>query len=94
MKDDGIEGIYDMLKECAVIRKSAGRVGVSVHNVSATGSYIHGTNGKSNGIVPVLCMFNDTACFVDQGGGRGKGILFKFVDFFFCPIPVNRCLFF
>ncbi|KNA10349.1 hypothetical protein SOVF_145170 [Spinacia oleracea] len=73
MKDDSIEGIYDTLKECAVISKSAGGIGVSVHNIRATGSYIRGTNGTSNGIVPMLRVFNDTARYVDQGGGKRKG---------------------
>ncbi|KAK6125732.1 hypothetical protein DH2020_040524 [Rehmannia glutinosa] len=67
MKEDSIEGIYDTLKECAVISKSAGGIGVSVHNIRATGSYIRGTNGTSNGIVPMLRVFNDTARYVDQG---------------------------
>ncbi|KAG6394551.1 hypothetical protein SASPL_145140 [Salvia splendens] len=74
MKDDSIEGIYDTLKECAVISKSAGGIGVSVHNIRATGSYIRGTNGTSNGIVPMLRVFNDTARYVDQGGGKRKGL--------------------
>ncbi|KAH0969673.1 hypothetical protein GBA52_028465 [Prunus armeniaca] len=72
MKDDSIEGIYDTLKECAVISKSAGGIGVSVHNIRATGSYIRGTNGTSNGIVPMLRVFNDTARYVDQGEAKGK----------------------
>jgi ribonucleotide reductase alpha subunit len=76
MKDDSIEGIYETLKECAVISKSAGGIGVSVHNIRATGSYIRGTNGTSNGIVPMLRVFNDTARYVDQGGGKRKGMLF------------------
>lgn len=75
MKEDSIEGIYDTLKECAVISKSAGGIGVSVHNIRATGSYIRGTNGTSNGIVPMLRVFNDTARYVDQGGGKRKGRL-------------------
>lgn len=74
MKDDSIEGIYDTLKECAVISKSAGGIGVSIHNIRATGSYIRGTNGTSNGIVPMLRVFNDTARYVDQGGGKRKGL--------------------
>lgn len=74
MKDDSIEGIYDTLKECAVISKSAGGIGVSIHNIRATGSYIRGTNGLSNGIVPMLRVFNDTARYVDQGGGKRKGL--------------------
>ena len=74
MKEDSIEGIYDTLKECAVISKSAGGIGVSVHNIRATGSYIRGTNGTSNVIVPMLRVFNDTARYVDQGGGKRKGM--------------------
>ncbi len=73
MKEDSIEGIYDTLKECAVISKSAGGIGFSVHNIRATSSYIRGTNGTSNGIIPMLRVFNDTARYVDQGGGKRKG---------------------
>jgi ribonucleoside-diphosphate reductase alpha chain len=73
MKDDSIEGIYDTLKQCAKISQSAGGIGLSIHNVRATGSYIKGTNGTSNGIVPMLRVFNDTARYVDQGGGKRKG---------------------
>lgn len=73
MKDDSIEGIFDTLKECAVISKSAGGIGLSVHNIRAAGSYIRGTNGTSNGIIPMLQVFNDTARYVDQGGGKRKG---------------------
>jgi ribonucleoside-diphosphate reductase alpha chain len=73
MKEDSIEGIYDTLKECAVISKSAGGIGVSIHNIRAYGSYIRGTNGTSNGIVPMLRVFNDTSRYVDQGGGKRKG---------------------
>lgn len=73
MKEDSIEGIYDTLKECAVISKSAGGIGLSIHNIRATSSYIRGTNGTSNGIVPMLRVFNDTARYVDQGGGKRKG---------------------
>lgn len=65
-KGDSIEGIYDSLKECAVISKSAGGIGLSIHDIRATGSYIRGTNGASNGIVPMLRVFNDTARYVDQ----------------------------
>lgn len=82
MKDDSIEGIYDTLKECAIISKSAGGIGVAIHNIRATGSYIRGTNGTSNGIVPMLRVFNDTARYVDQGGGKRKGMWFYFVSFF------------
>lgn len=73
MKDDSIEGIYDTLKQTAKISQSAGGIGLSIHNVRATGSYIRGTNGTSNGIVPMLRVFNDTARYVDQGGGKRKG---------------------
>lgn len=72
-KKDSIEGIYDTLKECAAISKSAGGIGLSIHNIRAKGSYIRGTNGNSNGIVPMLRVFNDTARYVDQGGGKRKG---------------------
>ncbi|KZE76012.1 ribonucleoside-diphosphate reductase [Myroides marinus] len=73
MKDDSIEGIYDTLKQTAKISQSAGGIGLSIHNVRATGSYIRGTNGTSNGIVPMLRVYNDTARYVDQGGGKRKG---------------------
>lgn len=71
-KNDSIEGIYDSLKECAVISKSAGGIGISIHNIRATGSYIRGTNGTSNGIVPMLRVFNDTARYVDQVRGAAR----------------------
>nr|XP_043634763.1 ribonucleoside-diphosphate reductase large subunit [Erigeron canadensis] len=80
MKEDSIEGIYDTLKECAVISKSAGGIGVSIHNIRATGSYIRGTNGTSNGIVPMLRVFNDTARYVDQGGGKRKGAFAVYLE--------------
>jgi len=73
MKDDSIEGIYDTLKNCALISQSAGGIGLSASNIRATGSYIKGTNGTSNGLVPMLKVFNDTARYVDQGGGKRKG---------------------
>jgi len=73
MQSDSIEGIYDTLKQTAKISQSAGGIGLSIHNVRATGSYIAGTNGTSNGIVPMLKVFNDTARYVDQGGGKRKG---------------------
>ena len=72
-KDDSIDGIYDTLKQTAKISQSAGGIGLSIHNIRATGSYIAGTNGTSNGIVPMLRVFNDTARYVDQGGGKRKG---------------------
>ena len=73
MKEDSIDGIYDTLKQCALISQSAGGIGLSIHDVRATGTYIKGTNGTSNGIVPMLRVFNDTARYVDQGGGKRKG---------------------
>ena len=73
MKDDSIDGIYDTLKQCAKISQSAGGIGLAIHNVRATGSYIKGTNGYSNGIIPMLKVFNDTARYIDQGGGKRKG---------------------
>jgi len=72
-KEDSIDGIYDTLKQTAKISQSAGGIGLSIHDVRATGSYIKGTNGTSNGIVPMLKVFNDTARYVDQGGGKRKG---------------------
>lgn len=68
--DDSIEGIFDTLKECATISKSAGGIGLNIHDVRATGSYIRGTNGSSNGILPMLRVFNDTARYVDQVCGQ------------------------
>ena len=73
MKEDSIEGIYDTLKQTAKISQSAGGIGLAIHNIRATGSYIGGTNGTSNGIIPMLRVFNDTARYVDQGGGKRKG---------------------
>ncbi|UTW65905.1 ribonucleoside-diphosphate reductase subunit alpha [bacterium SCSIO 12643] len=73
MQEDSIDGIYDTLKQTAKISQSAGGIGLSIHNIRATGSYIKGTNGNSNGIIPMLKVFNDTARYVDQGGGKRKG---------------------
>ena len=73
IQEDSIDGIYDTLKQTAKISQSAGGIGLSIHNVRATGSYIRGTNGTSNGIVPMLKVYNDTARYVDQGGGKRKG---------------------
>lgn len=73
MKEDSIDGIYDTLKQTAKISQSAGGIGLAIHNIRATGSYISGTNGTSNGLVPMLRVFNDTARYVDQGGGKRKG---------------------
>ncbi|MGK5594900.1 MAG: ribonucleoside-diphosphate reductase subunit alpha [Parachlamydiaceae bacterium] len=72
-KDDSIDGIFDTLKNCAKISQSAGGIGLSIHNVRATGSYIRGTGGTSNGIIPMLRVYNDTARYIDQGGGKRKG---------------------
>ncbi len=80
MKDDSIDGIYDTLKNTAKISQSAGGIGLSIHNIRATGSYIAGTNGTSNGIVPMLRVFNDTARYVDQGGGKRKGSFAIYVE--------------
>ncbi len=73
IKDDSIDGIYDTIKQTALISQSAGGIGLSIHNIRAKGSFIKGTNGTSNGIVPMLKVFNDTARYVDQGGGKRKG---------------------
>lgn len=73
VKQDSIDGIYDTLKQCAKISQSAGGIGLAIHDIRAKGSYIKGTNGTSNGIVPMLRVFNDTARYVDQGGGKRKG---------------------
>ena len=91
MKEDSIEGIYDTLKTCAMISKTAGGIGLNIHNIRGTGSYIAGTNGVSNGIVPMLRVFNNTARYVDQGGNKRPGAfaiylepwhpdVFEFVD--------------
>jgi len=70
MKDDSIDGIYETLKQCAIISKSAGGIGLNIHCIRGTGSYIAGTNGISNGLVPMLRVFNNTARYVDQGGNK------------------------
>ncbi len=80
MQDDSIDGIYDTLKQTAKISQSAGGIGLSIHNIRATGSYIAGTNGTSNGIVPMLRVFNDTARYVDQGGGKRKGSFAMYLE--------------
>mgnify|MGYP002803533650 FL=1 len=80
MQGDSIDGIYDTLKQCAVISKSAGGIGVAVSNIRASGSYIRGTNGWSNGLVPMLRNFNETARYVDQGGGKRKGALAVYLE--------------
>ncbi len=73
MKDDSIDGIYDTLKQCANISKWAGGIGLHIHQIRGTGSHIRGTNGTSNGITPMLRNFNETARYVDQGGGKRNG---------------------
>lgn len=80
MKEDSISGIYDTLKDCALISQSAGGIGVHIHNIRAKGSYIAGTNGTSNGIVPMLRVYNDTARYVDQGGGKRKGSFAIYIE--------------
>jgi ribonucleoside-diphosphate reductase alpha chain len=80
MKEDSIGGIYDTLKSCAQISQSAGGIGLALHDIRATGSYIKGTNGTSNGIVPMLRVFNDTARYVDQGGGKRKGSFAMYIE--------------
>jgi len=80
MKSDSIDGIYDTLKHCAIISKYAGGIGLSISNVRASKSYIRGTNGTSNGIVPMLRVFNNTARYVDQGGGKRKGSIAAYIE--------------
>lgn len=80
MKEDSIEGIYDTLRQTALISQSAGGIGLSIHNIRAKGSFIKGTNGTSNGIVPMLKVFNDTARYVDQGGGKRKGSFAMYLE--------------
>jgi ribonucleoside-diphosphate reductase alpha subunit len=80
LKEDSIDGIYDTLKQCALISKCAGGIGVAISNVRAGGSYIRGTNGHSNGLVPMLRNFNETARYVDQGGGKRKGSFAMYLE--------------
>ena len=80
MKEDSITGIYDTLKDCAQISKYAGGIGLHIHNIRANGSYIAGTNGTSNGLVPMLRVFNDTARYVDQGGGKRNGSFAMYLE--------------
>ncbi len=80
MQEDSIDGIYDTLKQTAKISQSAGGIGLSIHNIRATGSYIRGTNGTSNGIIPMLKVYNDTARYVDQGGGKRKGSFAIYIE--------------
>lgn len=80
MKDDSIDGIYDTLKTCALISKSAGGIGLHIHNIRSTGAYIAGTNGTSNGIIPMLRVFNNTARYVDQGGNKRPGAFAMYLE--------------
>ena len=80
MKDDSIDGIYDTLKQTAKISQSAGGIGLSIHNIRAKGSYIKGTGGVSNGVVPMLRNFDMTARYVDQGGGKRKGSFAMYLE--------------
>jgi ribonucleoside-diphosphate reductase alpha subunit len=80
MKEDSIDGIYDTLKHCAIISKYAGGIGLAIHNIRASNSYIRGTNGSSNGIVPMLRVYNNTARYVDQGGGKRKGSIAIYLE--------------
>ncbi len=80
MTEDSISGIFETLSRCAKISQSAGGIGLSIHNVRAKGSYIKGTGGSSNGIVPMLQVFNDTARYVDQGGGKRKGAFAVYIE--------------
>jgi ribonucleoside-diphosphate reductase subunit M1 len=80
MKDDSIEGIYESLKNCAMISKTAGGIGMAIHNIRASGSYIAGTNGNSNGLVPMLRVFNNTARYVDQGGNKRPGAFAMYLE--------------
>jgi ribonucleoside-diphosphate reductase alpha subunit len=80
MSEDSIDGIFSTLHQCALISKSAGGIGLSIHNIRASQSYIRGTNGVSNGLVPMLRVFNDTARYVDQGGGRRKGAFAVYLE--------------
>jgi ribonucleoside-diphosphate reductase alpha chain len=80
MEEDSLSGIYNTLKDCAMISKYAGGIGMHIHNVRAKGSIIHGTNGLSNGIVPMLRVFNNTARYVDQGGGKRNGSIAVYLE--------------
>ena len=91
MQDDSLEGIYSTLFKCAMISKSAGGIGLSIHKIRASGSYIRGTNGHSNGIVPMLRVFNDTARYVDQGGGKRKGAI---AIYLVSHLIISSCSFF
>lgn len=80
IKDDSIEGIYDTLKTCAMISKTAGGIGLNIHSIRSSGAYIAGTNGYSNGIVPMLRVYNNTARYVDQGGNKRPGAFAIYIE--------------
>ena len=80
MEDDSVEGIYNTLKDCALISQHSGGIGLSIHDIRPNGSKIVGTNGTSNGIVPMLRVFNDTARYIDQGGGKRNGSFAIYVE--------------
>jgi ribonucleoside-diphosphate reductase alpha chain len=86
MDDDSIQGIYKTLSDVAQISKNAGGIGLHIHNVRGTGAYIKGTNGTSNGIIPMLRVFNETARYVDQGGGRRKGSFAIYLEPWHCDV--------
>ncbi|XP_033730686.1 ribonucleoside-diphosphate reductase large subunit-like, partial [Pecten maximus] len=86
MHSDSIEGIYDTLKQCALISKSAGGIGLNVHNIRGTGSYIAGTNGISNGLLPMLRVYNNTARYVDQGGNKRPGAFAIYLEPWHCDM--------
>jgi len=86
MHDDSIQGIYKTLSDVAQISKNAGGIGLHIHNIRGTGSYIKGTNGTSNGIIPMLKVFNETARYVDQGGGRRKGSFAIYLEPWHCDV--------
>ena len=96
MKDDSIKGIYETLADCATISQHAGGIGLHIHNIRSTNSFIAGTNGKSNGIVPMLRVFNDTARYVDQGGGKRNGSFAIYLEpwhadiFYFLELKKNH----
>lgn len=80
MKDDSLDAIYETLKECALISKSGAGLGLHIHNIRSKGTYIKGTNGRSNGIIPMLRVYNETARYVDQGGGKRKGAFAVYLE--------------
>ena len=86
MDDDSIQGIYKTLSDVAQISKNAGGIGLHIHNIRGTGAYIKGTNGTSNGIIPMLKVFNETARYVDQGGGRRKGSFAIYLEPWHCDV--------